>query len=364
MKVLHLETGRHLYGGARQVAYLIEGLKAHGVTSLLGAPAESRILETSSEHCAAIIPLQTEKGTGFGLYREVRAAIRQYHPDLLHVHSRRLAVDFWGALAARREKIPAVLSRRVDNPEPGWLARLKYALFDHVITISEGIRRVLLREGVAPEHVTTVRSAIDIEEFTTHCDRTAFLETFKQPDDALTIGVIAQLIPRKGHRHLLSILPELHREFPDLRVLIFGQGPLQVSLTQAIEDAGLNDIVKLAGFRTDLPRWLPCLDLVVHPADMEGLGVSLIQAAASGVPIVASRAGGMPEVVHHEENGLLIEPGNTVELKAALERLLADPSLRKRMGQASRALAESSFSNSVMVAGNLAIYQRVLAARS
>jgi glycosyltransferase involved in cell wall biosynthesis len=121
--------------------------------------------------------------------------------------------------------------------------------------------------------------------------------------------------------------------------------------------------VRLAGFREDLPGVLPCLDLVVHPATMEGLGVSLLQAASAGVPIVASNAGGMPEAVRDGLNGLLVPPGDVAALGAAVGRLLRQPALAKRMGRAGRVLMRSEFSIDVMVEGNLTVYRELLTER-
>ena len=115
-----------------------------------------------------------------------------------------------------------------------------------------------------------------------------------------------------------------------------------------------------AGYRTDLERILPCLDLVVHPATMEGLGVSLLQAAAAGVPIVATRVGGIPEIVHDGVNGYLVEVGNTQAMIEAVLRLLRNPFEAKRLGRAGRDLVRSHFSLEAMVAGNLRVYRRML----
>ncbi len=357
MKILHVETGRYLYGGARQVAYIVSGLQARGIDNILAAPADSAILDALRDECSATVPLRTTRGSGYKLYRELLDAIEQHRPDIVHIHSRRLAVDFWGGLAARRHNIPAVLSRRVDNPERPSVVRLKYRLFDHIIAISDGIRDVLLDEGVPAEKVTTVRSAIDIDEFTTDCQRKAFEQEFDIPAGSLVLAVIAQLIPRKGHRHLLDILPGLIARHPDIRVLLFGRGPEEAALKTIVEERGLKNHINFTGFRDDLPKWLPCIDIIVHPAEMEGLGISLIQAAASGVPIIASRAGGMPEIVHDGINGLLTEPGNRTELQRALEQLIPDPALRKKMGENGRQLVEKNFSIDKMVKGNLKIYE-------
>jgi glycosyltransferase involved in cell wall biosynthesis len=142
--------------------------------------------------------------------------------------------------------------------------------------------------------------------------------------------------------------------------MFFGRGPLEAQFQEEVAERRYDGRVQLAGFREDLPRLLGCLDVLAHPADMEGLGVSLLQAAAAGVPIVASRAGGMPEAVRHEQNGLLILPGDRVALDGALRRLLDDPALRGRLGAAGRDLVGGEFSPDVMVEATLAVYRDVL----
>ena len=178
--------------------------------------------------------------------------------------------------------------------------------------------------------------------------------------DALVAGVVAQLIPRKGHRYLLAALPGLLQRYPALQVLIFGQGPLEAELRAEVAKYGLADVVHFTGFRHDLARWIGGLDMLVHPADMEGLGVSLLQASAAGVPIITSRAGGLPEAVQDEVTGILCPPGDVPALTAAVARLAADPALRRRFGAAGRARILAEFSIDAMVAGNLAVYRQVL----
>jgi glycosyltransferase involved in cell wall biosynthesis len=119
--------------------------------------------------------------------------------------------------------------------------------------------------------------------------------------------------------------------------------------------------VRLVGFHAELPRVLPCLDLVVHPALMEGLGVALLEAAAAGVPLIASRAGGMPEVVRDGENGMLTPPGDINALREALEALLGDPARARAMGRRGREIVAEHFSIDAMVDGNFAVYRSLVA---
>ena len=358
MKILHVEAGKHLYGGARQVLYIVEGLAARGVTNLLACPAGSEMARQQPAG-TRVVAMKMGGDGDIGMVLRLASLIRAEKPDLVHLHSRRGA-DTWGGLAARLAGVPCVLSRRVDNPESRLAVALKYRLYDHVITISEGIRQVLLSEGLAADKVSCVRSAVDATPYLAPVDRAAFCAEFGLPADALVAGVVAQLIPRKGHRYLLAALPALLARHPRLQVLIFGQGPLEAELRAEVEAAGLAGAVRFTGFRHDLPRWLGGLDLLVHPADMEGLGVSLLQASAAAVPIVTSRAGGLPEAVQDGVTGILCPPGDVAALTAAIDRLAGDAALRARYGAAGRARILAEFSIDAMVDGNLRVYRQVL----
>ena len=358
MKVVHIETGRHLYGGALQVCYLMEGLAGHGVANLLVCSRGSAIAKTASGYATVIeLPIAGDLDLMFPF--RLAMVLRRYHPDIVHVHSRRGA-DLWSGISASLCRIPSVLTRRVDNQEWPPFARLKYESYDRVVTISEGIRRVLLNEGVNPEKVSCIHSVVRTEDYQLQSDRAWFADQFGVQADAPLVGVIAQLIARKGHRYLLDITRQLVAHFPKLQIVFFGQGPLRADLEKQVNELGLAAVVHFAGFRKDMPQILPCLDLVVHPALMEGLGVSLLQAAAAGVPIVGTRSGGIPEIVHHQENGLVVEPGNTEQLFEAVHTLLANPGLARRCGAAGRNLVQRSFSLDTMIKQYIGLYNKLI----
>lgn len=358
MKILHVEGGRHLYGGAFQVLHLLRGLAARGHDNLLACPRDCA-LARAAEPVARVCGLPMHGDADLLMAVRLRRLIRATHPDLVHLHSR-IGADVMGGLAARLTGVPVIHTRRVDNPEPPWRVALKYRLHDRVIAISEGIGQVLTGEGLPETKLRIVRSAVDWESYARPCDRGAILARLGLPADALLIGVIAQLIPRKGHRFLIEALPSLIETNPSLHARFFGQGPLADDLRRQIADRGLAERVQLAGFRDDLTEILPCLDLVVHPVLMEGLGVSLLQAASAGVPIVASRAGGIPEAVREGENGLLVPPGDVPALRAAIGDLLVDPVRRRVLGAGGQALMAREFSLDAMVEGNLAVYRELI----
>ncbi len=359
LRILHIEAGRHLYGGARQVLYLLEGLAREGVSNLLVCPAGSAIAEAARGYCEGVHAIPMGGDLDVGLVLRLRRLILSEGPDLVHVHSRRGA-DLLGGIAARLAGVPAILSRRVDNPESRLAVRLKYPLYARVITISDGIRQVLLAAGLPPGQVVCVRSAVDAGPYTAGCSGDWFRREFGLEPGTRTLAVVAQLIERKGHRYLLDALAGIIQRHPELRVFLFGRGPLEPELRGQIRRLGLAARVSLAGFRSDLERILPCLDLLVHPASLEGLGVSLLQAAAAGLPIVATRAGGIPEIVRDRENGLLVPPGDSRALGEAVLWLLDHPDEARALGARGRALVDREFSVPAMVAGNLRVYREVL----
>jgi glycosyltransferase involved in cell wall biosynthesis len=356
LKVVHLELGRHRYGGAEQVLYLLGALSDPARHVLLagdGSAVESAARERGLS--VRTVPLAGEHDLA-GVGRIARV-LREERAGLLHVHSRRGA-DWMGALAAHRCGVPAVLSRRVDNP-PGlairWCMRRRYR---RVVCISDRIAAVLRDAGIPPSHLETIPSAVDPAPYAAP-DPDALRDVLGHAPRGPVIGVVAQLIARKGHRFLIEALPAVRERQPDVQVIFFGRGPLRGELESRVARAGLAGVVHFAGFREDLPRLLGNLALVVHPATAEGLGVSLLQAAAAAVPVVAFAAGGVPQAVADGETGRLVPPGDVAALGAAIAELLGDGAERKRLGRAGRERVQRDFSPAVLADRHRALYRAI-----
>jgi len=361
MHILHVETGRNLYGGALQVVYLLKGLTKFGHRNTLVCPKGSAIsVESGPFATVRRVSMGGDLDPRFFIY--LLRVIRRERPDLLHVHSRRGA-DLWGGLAARLSGTKSVITRRVDNPEKRLVARMKYRMYDRVITISEGIRGVLLSEGIPGNRLVCVPSAVDHTLYREACRNEWFRSEFGLEPQMKAIGVIAQLIPRKGHRFLVKAAPSILNRCPEARFIFFGQGPLKGHLESLCRENDLDGKILFAGFRRDLEKILPCLFMVAHPATMEGLGVALLQASAAGVPIVAARAGGIPEILMDGQNGYLFPVGDVDAFAQAIISLLKDPATAQNFGRKGRKIVRSHFSIEKMVQGNLAVYRQILPTR-
>jgi glycosyltransferase involved in cell wall biosynthesis len=357
MRVLHVETGRHRYGGAQQVLYLIQGLIQRGVACALACERAAAIADPARQLGATVFEIPHAAGPK--LIWRLPQLVRQHAIDIVHLHSRRGADDF-GILGARLSGAKVVLSRRVDNRQPRALLAIKQHGIDHTIAISRAIRRVLLHDGMDRHRLSCVPSAIDLSKTHTEGDPNFIRRYFNVPEETRIIAMAAQFIERKGHHTLIQAMPRVVQAHPQTRVVLFGQGPLRASVEAAVHRLGLDDYVVFAGFEADLTPFWPGVDVLAHPAYREGLGIALLEAAAAGVPIVAGRAGGIPEIVRDGETGRLIEPGDHHALAEALIALLNDPNRRAALAAQGRQRVAERFSIDAMVAGNLTVYRKLL----
>ena len=357
MRILHIEAGRHLYGGANQVRTLINGLAAARIDNVLVCARDGEL--GRSPLAAKVVPVRTFGDLDVGSFVRFERAIRAFAPDVVHVHSRRGA-DLWGGAAAARAGVPAVLTRRVDSAEPRPWARLKFRPYARIVALSRAIEAQLAACGIGAERVARIASAVDTQRYRPDPSaRARVLAELGLARDALVVGVVAQLIERKGHDRLLAALPEVARRIPRVNVVLFGRGPREAALREELRALGLDGRTRVAGFRPDLPELLPGLDLLVHPARREGLGAALLEAASCGLPIVAAPVGGVPDVIEDGRTGWLVDCADPAVLADALARLLSDSAERKRLGEAARRDVERRFSVGAMVDAHLRLYATI-----
>jgi glycosyltransferase involved in cell wall biosynthesis len=357
---LHIDTARTWRGGQNQVLVTMMGLRALGHRTLLVAHPRGELRQRAAEGLD-LIALAPTTEMDLGAAWRLSRLVKQLKPDIVHAHDPHgvamaaLALSMSTQLA----KPPLVASRRVDFRMRGnSLSRWKYRQVDCFICASDAIRQLLVAEGVPEERAVTVHEGIDLGRVDAAPPVNLHQELWL-PHHAPLVGNVAALVPHKGQRHLIEAAALVVRHVPDARFAIAGEGELRPSLERAIREHHLEKHVLLLGFRPDVLSLHKAFDIFVMSSVTEGLGTSLLDAMACGRPVVATRAGGIPEVVVDGETGLLVPPRDHEAMAAAIVTLLNDAGLRERMGHAGRGRARRRFSAERMVHETLRVYKRV-----
>jgi glycosyltransferase involved in cell wall biosynthesis len=302
-----------------------------------------------------------------GLPRAARL-IRQLHPDVVHTHMKH--ADLVGAYAARRLQVPMVSTLHVieDSPTPrqrfkrrlAAQARLRRAV--RTVAVSDAQRRWYLAEfGARPDQVVTIRNGVlPRPPASGRRPAAALRERYAISEETAVAAMVALLRPGKGHGDLFAAVRRLPADL-DVKVIVAGDGPLRHELeAEVARDEALSERIVLAGFVDDVEGLLAGCDLVVHPSHFDALPTALIYALAAGVPVVASRVGGIPEIVG-DEAGVLVPPRDPGALAIALEALVRSPGQRARLGAAAVGRFEERFDARHWAGELKALYGEVIA---
>ncbi len=358
---LHVDTARTWRGGQNQVLVTVLGLRALGHRTVLVAHPTGELRRRAQEGLD-FIPLAPRAELDLAAAWRLSRVIKQLQPEIVHAHDPHGVA--MASLALSMSTLPVrprlVASRRVDfHMRQSALSRWKYRQVDCFICASDAIRRIVVSDGIPRKRTVTVHEGIDLGRVAAAPPATLHQELWL-PHEAPLVGNVAALVPHKGQRHLVDAAARVLPEHPDARFIIAGEGELRASLEQQIRHHHLEKHFMLVGFRADILSLHKAFDVFAMSSVTEGLGTSLLDAMACGKPVVATTVGGIPEVVVHEETGLLVPPRDPPAMAAAMVRLLADRGLRQQMGEAGLARVRTHFSAEAMVQHTLRVYQQVV----
>jgi len=333
------------------------------VASLRGRDAASQKLEANGVKMFYI-----DKGKySFANVGALAEVVRQEKIDLLHLHG--YSAANFGRLAARQCGIPSVMHEWAvlkTLPHQFVMDRWLRAKTDIAVGVSQSVRDFLVEGRSVPlEKTRVVWNGVNLNNFKTAEPEKvqAFKEKFGLTPQQKIIGAVTRLREEKGNRYFIEAAPQVLREIPEARFVIVGDGPLRDELETLAKKLNLDGKLHFAGFVSEVAVALAAMDIYVMPSLTEGFPFALAEAMAAGKTVAVSNAGGMKEMVQHEENGLLVPPANGAALAAVLVRLLKNPTLSQHLGDAARKRSQE-FSVERNVAALETIYSELLSRKN
>ncbi len=304
MNLFQIDAGKEWRGGQRQSLFLAKELKRRGLPFFFVVQPESPLHQKACEAELPVLPIKIRNEFDLLAVLRLAWAMKRRKCLLAHFHdAHSVAV---GSIAASLAKVPfRIITRRVDFPlKRNYFSGRKYSKnVNAIIAISEGVKKVLVEGGVDPENIEVISSGIDFSPF----EEDSFVLKFSNylrrefsfaPDDYL-VGIVAHLADHKGHEYLIEATKILKEHTPKIKMIIVGEGPLRMELDRQAKELNVEDIVFFLGFREEVAKILFSLDLFVLSSYLEGLGSTILDAMACRLPVVATKVGGIPEVVIH-----------------------------------------------------------------
>jgi glycosyltransferase involved in cell wall biosynthesis len=356
-RILMVNTEHGWRGGENQVWLLATGLDPLRWEVRTACQDGGDLDHRLSEAGAKTVPIRARGGFDLAAARALRRVALDYGVELVHAHASH--AHSLALIATLGTGLPLVVSRRVDFPigrSP--ISRWKYRRATRVVAVSEGVARAVTAGGVDPSRVDVVHDGVDPRRVAGARESRLRAE-LGIPAESVVFGITAFLTDHKDHRTLLRAFVQVEAMLPQAWLLIAGQGELEEELTALSRELKLSRC-RFLGHRPDIAPVLGALDAFVISSHSEGLGSAVMDAMFAGLPVVSTRAGGLPELVDDGVDGVLVPIRDPEAMAAALVRLGRDGELRRRLGAQARAKSEDRFSAAHMVRGYEQVYERVL----
>jgi glycosyltransferase involved in cell wall biosynthesis len=366
MKVLHIISSGGMYGAEAVILNLSRTLNKGDHKSVLGIFSNSSQPNLQLYEIAVAERIEAHTIPCLGqIDRAVPAAIREIvhrtNADVVHAHGYK--ADIYVYLAMRGSPTPIVSTCHTwyDNDVMvrlyGALDRFVLRSYSGIVAVSEEVKQRLVNAGVPENRIRLIWNGIDLKPFTRAAS--------SQPDQSgrdrpLKVGLVGRLSPEKGVDLFLRAAVGVLAELPMTQFAIVGDGPDRSKLETLIEELGIGENASLLGRNDSMPSFYASLDLLVSSSRQEGLPIALLEAMASGLPLVATAVGAVPSVVQNGRTGLLVPAADIQKLTAAIVSLLQDPASRRTYGATARALVTDEYSSERMTKEYLQLYVQTL----
>lgn len=364
MNIIHVDTQNTWRGGQRQALELIKRLNKHGIHNILACKRSSEISKRAEESGIDVVHFAFLGEWDIVSAIKLRSYIKQKKIDIAHVHSSHAhGIAFLALYNLAHCKL--VVSRRVDFHVKGILSRkLKYGpSVSKIITVSDAIKRVLIEDGIDPKKIITIRSGFVVEDITKNSTKKDLRGKLNIKDTSVVVVTVAALAPHKAHYVLVKAAYKVLQIHPDTVFILAGEGEMRPAIEKDIRNLGIEESVKLLGFVEDIETVYNTADIFAMSSSEEGLGSSFFDAMYFNLPIVATSAGGIPEIVKDEFNGFIVPVDDYISFADRINYLIENAEERKNMGSRSSQILNENMIDST-VDKTIKVYKEIVSHRS
>lgn len=367
IRVCHLASGDLWAGAEVMVCVMAEALVARPECEVRAILLNSGRLQDRLGSLGIPVQVVPESQLGPGkLFKAITTELRNAGCDILHTH--RYKENILGALAAKYARVPVCVRTVHGSPEPFrglararmasylWLDRLVQRHLNDQVIVVAGYMKSEMSSWLPEEHLAVIHNAVP--------EGNAAIRAKGGPEDRFVVGWAGRIVPAKALDVLLHAVARVRRSVLAIKVRLAGEGPDAARLHNLVATLDLKDRVEFCGFVEDMATFLSTLDVFVLPSGQEGIPVSVLEAMRAGVPVVASAVGGIPEVIAHRRNGILVPPYDVNALAAALKEIANDAVLRDQLREEAKATVASRFSARRLGADLISLYTNLLISKN
>ncbi len=340
IKVLHLISSGGLFGAEQMILTLAE--HSDGINHTIGAlnnhhNPHVEIIEEASKRGLNTTVFASKGRFDLKTVDQVADFIVKNEIDIIHSHNYKANfIAAWAIRRCHKEWVATIHGWIGTDPKLRWYENLDVFVLrsaDKVICVSHVIYQGLIQRRYSPKHLALVSNGIDLVRYSNIKHNTQFKQKLGISQDDLTIVICGRLAPEKGHEILIKAMAQVIKQQPTIKLLIVGDGPLKSKMEEMVKELELNDHVILTGIRQDMPDFYANSDIMVNSSYTEGLPMTILEAMASHVPVIATNVGAVGRVIKDQVNGILLEPGNPDSLAEAILLLFNNKQLRERLAQ-------------------------------
>ena len=361
MTIIHISTPLSWRGGEQQLIYLAAELQKKGIDQIVICPQNSVLQNRCKSFELKHIAYRKKGFLNLALAKKIRKVSAQVSQPIIHTHDSHGHTAAFIAAALLGNDAPIVVSRRVDFPiKKSVFSKWKYnhRAICRIICVSNAIKEITAPDIRCKNKLVTIHSGIDLGRFESNAATNMLRKTYNVPDNNILIGNIAALADHKDYFTFVDTAKILKEQGRPYTFVIIGEGPMKSEISNYIEENGMQQHIIMTGFLKNIPEILPELDIFLITSKTEGLGTSVLDAFACKVPVVATKGGGIPEMVVHRETGMLAEVKDAQSLAENINELIEYRDLKdKIIKQASEKLKK--FTKESTAEKTLEIYQSI-----